>query len=301
MERHGGISITLTNQGKKASTEKLNQDFTTLKNRLDAVVKGSFDIRFLQNENTIKVSIPKEDDLEFFQWLLTAKGHFQLKETFDAQDVWSNFDDIRYLLNDSNRLGIAIRDYNSGENVKRHLLSVLHRRITIPHRSAPEMGFADKQHLAAISELLEHPDMVDVFPKGLEPMWTAFLNPDSAYSLIATANVRNTLRIENEAIEKCKVEEPQFNWFETKILLKPEYKKTLAELTKANLNWWIAITIDNRVHSYPAVHSTIENGQLTIGGFGSERKALALAAILNNLPLQADWDVAQSQMMGPQL
>lgn len=300
LDKYGGISITLTNQGENLSTEQLKQDFITLQNRLDGVVKGSFDIKYLQNENTIKVSIPKETDLEFFQWFLTTKGHFQLKETFDAQEVWSNFDDIRYLLNDSNRLGIASRDHNSGENVKRHLFSVLHRGITIPFKGTPEMGFAGSNHLNDILKVLRHRDMVDVFPPGLEPMWTAFLNSDSVYSLIATAKVRNIVRIENNAIEKCKVEESRFDRFDVKILLKPEFKTTLVELTKDNLDWWIAVTIDDRVLSFPSVYNVLENGTLTIGGFGSEIKPLALASILNNPMLNADWDVAQSQMMGPQ-
>lgn len=294
IDKYGGISITIINENKNLSAEELEQDFNTLRSRLDEVVDGSFEIRHLQDKNTIKVTIPKEKDLDFFQWLLTTKGHFQLKETYNSDDVWKNIEDVKYVLSDSSRFGIDM--YNDG--VKRNLFNAL----TIPSlsdmRPSIEMGVANKLHVDAISKVLGHPDVMEAFPNGLEPMWMMF--SDTANRLMATKKVRHEVRFENESVDKCNVSEFPEGMFRTVISLKPQHHAALKDFTEVNLHGWTVTTIDKNVYGIPVFDEIEREGILTLGIFKSERDALALAAIVSNPMLNADWDIAQSQMMGPQ-
>lgn len=297
IDKHGGISITIINENKDLSAEELEQDFNTLKSRLDEVVKGSYEIRHLQDKNTIKVSIPKENNLDFFQWLLTAKGHFQLKETYNSDDVWKRFDDVEYVLGDSSQLGIAMYDDSSGKEIKRHLFNVFGIPDLRDMRPSMEMGFANKKYVPAISKVFKHPDMLDALPTGLEPMWMMF--PDTIHRLIATKKMGVRMRMDNESVDKCEVEELPKGTFNVVVSLKPEFYEPLADFTQMNLHGWTVTTIDENVYAIPSIKKVERDGVLTLGVFESGRRALALSSIVNNPMLEGDWDIAQSQMMGP--
>lgn len=179
------------------------------------------------------------------------------------------------------------------------------------------IGYADKNKMKAVSELLERPEVRSLFPVDLMFRWSlkpvedngdaAFSSIVGKYELYAIKKWRNQekARLDGGVVTSAS-EQPDPNSGEVTVSLamNNEGARMWAEMTRLAYeggNREIAIVLDDEVVSAPRVINPIEGGNSSIqGGFKLE-EAKDLANILEVGKLPAGTRIVQESQVGPSL
>lgn len=83
--------------------------------------------------------------------------------------------------------------------------------------------------------------------------------------------------------------------------LTPQGSKKFAKLTSENIGKFLAITIDNKVRSYPSINSAIVTDKAMISGDFSAQEAKDLAMIIKEGSLPVPMNIVEERSIGPSL
>lgn len=145
--------------------------------------------------------------------------------------------------------------------------------------------------VAADSEKLKEA-LAGTVPAGYELQYTEDKEP---------VLLESTALMTGGAIKTASVKFDQFSNPEVSLELTPEGAKKFAEITAANVGRRLAIVLDGKVQSAPAIREAIPSGQAVINGRFTPEAAQDLALVLRVGALPAPMYVEEERTIGPLL
>ncbi|MBL7775969.1 MAG: protein translocase subunit SecD, partial [Saprospiraceae bacterium] len=180
------------------------------------------------------------------------------------------------------------------------------------------IGYADKNKMKAISELLARPEVRQLFPVDLRFLWSFKpVNADPSvagsssiagkYELYAIKKWRNQekARLDGGVVTQASPQpDPTSGEVTVALAMNNEGARIWAEMTKLAYeqgNREIAIVLDDEVVSAPRVINPIEGGNSSISGAFTLDEATDLSNILEVGKLPAGTRIVQESQIGPSL
>jgi SecD/SecF fusion protein len=168
----------------------------------------------------------------------------------------------------------------------------------------PVIGRAMENEMDRISKYLNYPEVKAVLPADLEFKWGAkeIQEGSRVYNLYAVKKVRGKAPLDGSVIADAVQSYDQFSG-EPQVTMKmnPTGARTWKALTEANIEKFIAISLDGRIYSAPQVNQVIPNGSSVISGSFTIEEAKDLSSVLKAGKLPITVDIAEQETVGPTL
>jgi len=280
-------SITLYVKAKN-DTANHAKTFENIKKRIHCT---GLNYSSTANKNTVSITVPSNYDTVLIPYLLKSKAQFGVYETYDNYYLYPMFQFVNieivkkgYFVDTSKTATEITKQYPlfalliPATNDKNELLA------------GPVIGYCLEKDTAQLMQLLTKTKIKKFFPDDLRFMWSK-LGIKGWYSLIATKEPNNYDPIETPMIAAVKIdknEKAQKN--EVFIYLKKKFHPIWDTLTKSNIGKPLAITIDNKVYSYPTVQNQISDGGIYIMG-NWKREMLECISCILKYPIEEDLDI----------
>ena len=178
------------------------------------------------------------------------------------------------------------------------------------------MGVAERTEMDEINAMLARPDIKQLFPPDLAFKWSAKSdaaftgedNPNSEiFQLYAIKRARGATKapLQGDMIISASADpDPNTNEIAVSLAMNAEGARTWAQMTSKAKNDGereIAILLDEKVVSAPAVRAAITDGRSSITGGFTLQEGQDLAKILQIGKLPADIEIIQEDLIGPSL
>lgn len=274
----------------KANNDTANhaKTFENIKKRIHCT---GLNYRSTANKNTISITVPSNYDTVLLPYLLKSKAQFGVYETYDNYYLYPMFQFVN--------IEIVKKGYfvdtskNATEITKQYPLFALLIPATNERNellTGPVIGYCLEKDTAVLMQILIKTKIKKFFPDDLRFMWSK-QDIKGWYSLFATKEPFTYNPIETPMIAVVKIdknEKAQKN--EIFIYLKKSFHPVWDTLTKSNIGKALAITIDNKVYSYPTVQNQISGGGIYIMG-NWKREMLECISCILKYPIEEDLDI----------
>lgn len=168
----------------------------------------------------------------------------------------------------------------------------------------PVIGRAMENEMDRITKYLSYPEVKAVLPADLEFKWGAkeIQEGSRVFNLYAVKKVRGKAPLDGSVITDAVQSYDQFSG-EPQVTMKmnPTGARTWKALTEANIEKFIAISLDGRIYSAPQVNQVIPNGSSVISGSFTIEEAKDLSSVLKAGKLPITVDIAEQETVGPTL
>jgi SecD/SecF fusion protein len=160
---------------------------------------------------------------------------------------------------------------------------------------------------AAVSRLLEDPNVQNMLPANVELLYTSSSVGQTVdgRDVFYLLGVREEIELTGEVITDARVDFDEMGRPQVTMVMNSEGARTWARVTGANINRNVAIVLDGVVYSYPTVQGRITGGRSSITGLGvgAEGRAVAtdIVTILKSGALPAPVDIVEERTVGPSL
>ncbi|MFP4557814.1 MAG: SecDF P1 head subdomain-containing protein [Bacteroidales bacterium] len=314
--RIAGLTENASNQEIiEALQEELNyrveETIGILEKRIDRFGLRNQNIQQISNTERILIELPKIDNIERVKELIQTRALLGFWETYDNQEIFQYIEEVNeqlkvlltngeiYLNGEPFQPASYVMDTTSLVEAewsqKFPLFSVLTPRVNQQGQLVPGpcIGNAFKKDTSTVASLFRLPQIKKLLPDNLKLAWTAKPAPWDAtnriHELIALRvnNKTCTPPLDGTYITKALTETDSQGEAYITITKNAEGAKKWQRLTANNIGRSIAITLDNRVYSYPQVNAEITGGRSSISGDFNIQEAEDLANILEAKPLPA--------------
>lgn len=170
------------------------------------------------------------------------------------------------------------------------------------------IGYVMINDTSLVRSYLEQPTVRSAFPADIRFMYgipdTDQKNKKSPFvSLYGIKTFgRDNPKLEGESVTEARSDyNPTTGQPEVTMRMSPSGARIWADMTRANIGKFIAITLDNIVYSAPRVNDAIEGGSSSISGSFTPEEAQDLSNILKAGKLPAPAKIVQEQVVGPTL
>ncbi|MGB0430036.1 MAG: protein translocase subunit SecD, partial [Bacteroidia bacterium] len=168
----------------------------------------------------------------------------------------------------------------------------------------PVIGYAMERDLAKVDTMLNYPEVKSVLPADMKFMWSAKETEDGSnvFLLYAVKTVRGGAPLEGSVITDAVQSYDQFSG-EPNVNMKmnPTGANKWKAITEANIDNFVAISLDKRIYSAPQVNQVIPNGSSVISGSFTIEEAKDLSSVLKAGKLPVTVDIAEQETVGPTL
>lgn len=169
----------------------------------------------------------------------------------------------------------------------------------------PIAGFARSVDTGIVMEYLNYPEVRQVLPAEMRFRWeNKPTDPTSqVYRLIAVkAQPNGKAQLEGSVITDASQEYDQIKGTpQVSMRMNPAGARAWQKITESNVGKSVAISLDNRIYSYPTVNGPIPNGSSVIQGNFTIEEAKDLASVLKAGKLPVTVDFAEEETVGPTL
>ncbi len=280
------------------SESAVSNSFQVLRNRIDRFGVTQPNIQKLGNTGRILVELPGVKEPERVRKLLQGTASLEFWQTYTCEEV------LDFLV----RADEVLAETTGEENPLFSVLSPAVDQYGRPGTTAC-IGFASYADTAAVNKYLSSPEVLNVLPAGLIPMWSVnpseFSADGNIYELIG---IKSTSRDGKAPLDGGSITDARAQLsnsgraeYEVSMTMNAEGATTWAHLTKDNIGRQVAIVLDGLVYSYPTVQSEISGGSSQITGRFTEEEAEDLANVLKSGKLPAPATIVQEQVVGPSL
>ena len=283
---------------------KVEQTKSVLQKRINQFGLRNQRVVQIGNTERILIEIPRVDNLERFKEFIQTRAMLAFWETYDNREVFDYLEqaneEIRNVLT---KREIIIQgkpfmptDYiidttsakESNWVNKYPLFAVLKPRINqegllLP---GPCIGNVKDRDTSTVYNLLSLPEVKNILPKNLKFSWTimpaSWDTSNSIYDLIAikATTLDSSPPLDGTFITRAYTETDLQGDAYITITKNAEGARIWQRLTADNIGRAIAITLDNRVYSYPQVNAEIQGGRSSISGDFTKQQAQDLAKLL---------------------
>jgi len=174
----------------------------------------------------------------------------------------------------------------------------------MPAQDQPIIGRAFASDTSRVNELLRDPEVRDMFPPGVEPMWTAspVLTTEDGREAFHLLAVQAEPELTGEVVTDASVQfDRQTNEPKVSITMNSNGARQWDRLTAANVGNQVSIVLDDIVYSNATIQSRISGGRTEITGLESRQEASDIVTVLQSGRLQTDLNIISEQTVGPSL
>lgn len=168
----------------------------------------------------------------------------------------------------------------------------------------PVVGTAFVNDTGTIMTYLTYPEVRAVLPADVKFLWSVneVQEGSRVFSLFALKTERGKAPLDGSVITDAFQNYDQISGKpDVNMKMNPAGARKWKAMTEANIDKWIAISLDNKVYSAPQVNSVIPNGSSVIQGGFSIEEAKDLASVLKAGKLPVTVDIAEEETVGPTL
>ncbi|MBV1887942.1 MAG: protein translocase subunit SecDF [Urechidicola sp.] len=299
--------------------------FIVLRSRIDKFGVTQPNIQRIGSSGRILIELPGAKDIDRVEKLLQSTAELQFWEVFTNVDIQGYLYEAdaktAELLNEATE---ETKDSTETDNIE-ELLGEVSDSITTPKRQNrlfaflyPNIAQSDAQRssligqaalkdTAKVNEYLAMKEVQALLPTELRYakfLWDAKPNGDVLGLYAIKGNRQNIAPIEGDVIDDATQE---FNMYtsnpEVSMSMNSRGTKLWAKMTTANANGgFVAVVLDNEVHTAPSVNDPITTGRTSIsGGQMTLTEAQDLANILKAGKLPAKAHIVEKAVVGASL
>lgn len=170
--------------------------------------------------------------------------------------------------------------------------------------TGPVIGTAFEGDMETINTYLGYPEVRAVLPADMEFRWGVkeVQEGSRVYALYAVKTTRGAAPLDGSVITDAFQNYDQISGRpDINMKMNPAGARAWKALTEANIDKFIAISLDSRIYSAPQVNSVIPNGSSVIQGDFSIEEAKDLSSVLKAGKLPVTIDIAEEETVGPTL
>ena len=312
---------------KSEAESAVANSFNVLRNRIDRFGVTQPSIQKIGNSGRILVELPGVKEPERVRKLLQGTASLEFWTTFDAAEITPYLMDANQALSeilstlDEEEVPAASAEKDivaeelaqnaDAENLEAYRKANPLFAVLQPSQARGNacIGYAAIKDTALVNRYLSMPQIKDIFPSELRPMWSvkpaSYLQSDNIYELVAIkADSRDgQAPLDGSAVTDARVsyDNGRGGYPGVSMTMNAEGANTWAHLTKDNIGKQIAIVLDGTVYSYPTVQGEISGGSSSITGNFSVEEATDLVNVLKSGKLPAPATIVQEQVVGPSL
>ena len=199
--------------------------------------------------------------------------------------------------------GTALTEPGAGEQTgpQNSLLAAMQ---PMPAQEQPIIGRAFASDTSQVNDLLSEPEVRNMLPPGVTPMWTSspvLTTEDGreAYHLLA---VQTEPELAGEVVTDASVQfDRQTNEPKVSITMNSRGARQWDRITAANVGNQVSIVLDGIVYSNATIQSRISGGRTEITGLESRQEASDIVTVLQSGRLQTDLNIISERTVGPSL
>lgn len=193
------------------------------------------------------------------------------------------------------------------------LFSVLYPSVDNNNRytESPIVGYVRALDTAIVNQYLSYPEVMDAFPRDIKFMYGMKPvgkeddpnNKTKVYALYAIrmGSTDGEAPLDGGAITNSKKDIDQSGQVVVSMQMNHEGARTWSDLTKRNINNFIAIAVDNQIVSAPVVNTQIDGGNSVIQGGFSQEEAQDLSNMLKIGKMPVSAKIIEEELIGPSL
>jgi SecD/SecF fusion protein len=311
-------------------TGSVNTAFEVLRSRIDKFGVTQPNIQRIGNSGRILIELPGAKDIDRVKKLLQSTAELQFWEVYSNQETANFFfqansvienllkektDDVEETTKDE--LDDLLGEVSDSLNTKpvNNLFSVL--TPSIPQSEAQVSSLVGTARVADTAKVNSYLAMKEVRALLSNDMkYTKFLWDSKSFPTTLTtgestelitlyaikSNREDVAPIEGDVIDDASQEFGQTGKPEVSMTMNATGSRLWGKMTTENLGKFVAVVLDDYVHTAPSVNSAITNGRTSIsGGSMTVEEAQDIANVLKAGKLPAAAHIIQSEVVGPSL
>ena len=318
---------------KAESESAVANSFNVLRNRIDRFGVASPNIQRLGNSGRILVELPGVKEPERVRKLLQGTASLEFWTTYENSEVFQYLSEANRVIaemeKDQNAVVAEVETEVASDDLVAELTSVqdslsaeelnysknnplfyvlnpsMYNGQLMP---GPVVGIAHYKDTAKINSWLAMPQIKNILPADMVPMWTVKPSSNDAsgsyFELVAIkVNTRDgKAPLDGGVVTDARVAYNSMGGQpEVSMAMNAEGARIWSRLTADNIGKSIAIVLDGMVYSFPRVNTEITGGQSSISGQFTIEEAEDLANVLKSGKLPAPATIIQEQVVGPSL
>ncbi len=319
LDLQGGMHVVLqvdkTKLKPEESKDAVERALEIIRNRVDQFGVAEPLIQ-KQGEDRIIVELPGLQDVERAQNLIgqTAQLEFKLLET--PENTKEIFDKIDAILAQK---GKEVKPSEKKEKTK-EMVKDLFSKEAADTTSTEEEEVSDKPFTSLlessggdfflvpideklrVDQYLSNPQVWEVIPEDDTLAWATSAEPIRGMDYQKLYLLKKKVELSGKYLTDARENFDQFRRPQVNFTFTKEGGRKFAQITGANIDKPLAITLDGRVESIPIIRAKIrENGVIEMGSGSTIENARDLAVVLRAGALPAPVKIIENRVVGPSL
>jgi len=319
LDLQGGMHVVLqvdkTKLKPEESKDAVERALEIIRNRIDQFGVAEPLIQ-KQGEDRIIVELPGLQDVERAQNLIgqTAQLEFKLLET--PENTKEIFDKIDAILAQK---GKEVKPSEIKEKTK-EMVKDLFSKETADTTSTEEEEVSDKPFTSLlessggdyflvpideklrVDQYLSNPQVWEVIPEDDTLAWATSAEPIRGMDYQKLYLLKKKVELSGKYLTDARENFDQFRRPQVNFTFTKEGGRKFAQITGANIDKPLAITLDGRVESTPIIRAKIrESGVIEMGSGSTIENARDLAVVLRAGALPAPVKIIENRVVGPSL
>jgi protein-export membrane protein SecD len=319
LDLQGGMHVVLqvdkTKLKPEESKDAVDRALEIIRNRIDQFGVAEPLIQ-KQGEDRIVVELPGLQDVERAQNLIgqTAQLEFKLLET--PENTKAIFDKIDAILAQK---GKEVKPSEKKEKTK-EMVKDLFSKETVDTTSTEEEEVSDKPFTSLlepsggdyflvpmdeklrVDQYLSNPQVWEVIPEDDTLAWATSAEPIRGVDYQKLYLLKKKVELSGKYLTDARENFDQFRRPQVNFTFTKEGGRKFAQITGANIDKPLAITLDGRVESTPIIRAKIrESGVIEMGSGSTIENARDLAVVLRAGALPAPVKIIENRVVGPSL
>ena len=325
------INFKLTDEEVKPIIENevtgsVNTAFEVLRSRIDKFGVTQPNIQRIGKSGRILIELPGAKDIDRVRKLLQSTAELQFWEVYAAQETLPFFYQANSVVENMLKNEVEETDTISKKDGLEDLLGEVSDSLATkevknlfsvlsPNNGHTSIvGTAKLSDTAKVNSYLRMKDIRNLLSTDMK--YTKFLWDSNSYIATLTTNEEVELinlyaiksnredvpPIEGDVIDDASQEYGQTGKPEVSMTMNATGTRQWAKMTTENVGKFVAVVLDDNVHSAPIVSNPITNGRTSIsGGSMTVGEAQDIANVLKAGKLPAAAHIIQSEVVGPSL
>lgn len=319
LDLQGGMHVVLqvdkTKLKPEESKDAVERALEIIRNRVDQFGVAEPLIQ-KQGEDRIIVELPGLQDVERAQNLIgqTAQLEFKLLETPEnTKEIFNRIDAVLA------QKGKEVKPSEKKEKTK-EMVKDLFSKETVDTTSTEEEEVSDKPFTSLlessggdfflvpmdeklrVDQYLSNPQVWEVIPEDDTLAWATSAEPIRGVDYQKLYLLKKKVELSGKYLTDARENFDQFRRPQVNFTFTKEGGRKFAQITGANIDKPLAITLDGRVESTPIIRAKIrESGVIEMGSGSTIENARDLAVVLRAGALPAPVKIIENRVVGPSL
>ena len=293
---------------KKEIKDRVDNSATNvLRSRIDAYGVVSPNIQVLQGKDgQILLELPGVKDKDDMLNLLQRQAKLQFFITYKS-DFGTTVRSALAKIDDATDKQVSKLSHNLiyKKDARGRVTNEIDSVVNGLHMYNPIIGYYMPKDTATVGNILRAPQYAQFRPEGIQFRWAHIPekhNKAEYYALYALKSNKGLPAMNGDHVVNARADfDANHNQQVVSMDMDSEGAKDWARVTGENIEWPVAIVLDDEVYSAPRVNDKITGGSSQITGNFDVQEAQNLANVLKSGKMTARVDPIQTEVIGPSL